>query len=176
MKFFNILVLSALIVLLFSNCKSDREPLKFEMEYFEESFTVNPGFDPLLTHVFEFPNMATLIEQYKSTHSFSDSDIVSILPGSFRILNVSGTEDYNFINEISVKIASFDNPDQKFEIFYHQPTFNRLGSNLTLIPNEKELREIMLQNRFTVEVHLIRFKDRPSTTITTRFEMTFDVR
>jgi len=176
MKILNLLFFSVLTVLLFSNCKSDREPLKFEMEYYENSFTVNPGMDPLLTHIFPFRNLPTLIEQYKSTHSFADSDIVSILPRSCRFLNVSGNEDYNFIHEISVKIASFDDPDRKFEIFYHQPTFNRLGANLALVPNEKELREIMLQDRFTVEVHLVRFKERPETTMTTRFEMSFDVR
>lgn len=165
-----------MLILCFSNCRPDREPLKFEMEYFENDFTVNPGMDPILTHVFTFNNLPTLIENYKSTFGFTDADIVSIVPRRGRFINTSGNESYDFINEVSIRISSFDNPDQKFEIFYHQPTFNRQGQDMILIPNEKELRDILLQDRFNVEVNLIRFKERPPTSITTRFEMLFDVR
>lgn len=176
MKVHSLIFFSISIIFLLSTCRPDREPLKFEMEYFENSFTVNPGMDPLLTHIFPFPNLATLIEQYKKTHGFTDDDIVSIVPRRGRFINRSGNESYDFINEVSVKISSRDNPGVQSEIFYHQPTFNRQGQDMTLIPNEKELRDIMLEDRFSVEVHLVRFKERPETAIETRFEMLFDVR
>lgn len=176
MKNIRILFFLPLLVILFARCGDNRPPVQFEMEYLENRFTVNPAFNPLETHIFTFDNLPTLIKQYKSNNDISDDDILSILPQSCRFINVSGNEDYNYINEVSVKIIPFDDPSRRREIFYHQPTVNRLGLRLDLVPNDNDLKEILLQDRFTVEVHLVQFRERPATSITTRFEMRFDVR
>jgi len=164
------------IAILFLRCTPDREPVRFEMEYFDESFTVNPGFDPLLTWVFPFENIATRIDAFKDEFNFTEDELVSITPRRFRITNISTADDYNFLNEISVKIIDPDNPDRKFEIFYHLANNQNLGSSVDLIPNDTDLKSFMVNPRFTVEVHLVRFRQRPPTSITTRFEMSFDVR
>ena len=164
------------IAILFIKCTPDREPILFEMEYFDESFTVSPAHDPLLTHVFKFDNIATRIDLFKDDFDFSESDIISITPRRFRITNISTADDYNFLNEVSVKLIDPNDPDRKFEIFYHIPNNQNLGASLDLVPNETDLKSFMFEDRFSVEVHLVRFRQRPPTSITTRFEMSFDVR
>ncbi len=164
------------IAILFLKCTPDREPVQFQMEYFDETFTVDPGFDPLLTWFFPFNNIATRIDDYKDDFGITDDDIISITPRRFRITNVSTADDYNFLNEVSVKIIDPDDPEKKFEIFYHIPNNQNLGSSVDLVPNDTDLKSFMINRRFSIEVNLVRFRQRPPTSITTRFEMAFDVR
>ena len=163
------------IALLFLKCTPDRGPVLFQMEYFDETFTIDPAFDPFLTHTFQY-RIPTDYNFYKNDLAFSDEDIISITPRRFRMTNVSTNDDYNFINEISVRIIDPETPDTPFEIFYHLPANRRLDNFIDLIPNDKELKSIMIRDRFEIEVRLIRFRDRPPTLITTRFEFGFDVR
>jgi len=164
------------IAILFLKCTPDREPVQFQMDYFDETFDVGPASDPLLTHVFRFNNLATDIEAYKNEFGISNDEIISITPRSFRITNVSTGDDYDFLNEISVKILDPDDPEKKFEIFYHIANNQNLGASLALVPNDTDLKSFMLEPRFSIEVHLVRFRQRPPTAIRSRFEMTFDVR
>lgn len=165
-----------LLIFSFWKCTPDREPVRFELEYFDKTFEVGPGLDPFETHFFTFNNMATRIEAYKSDFGVEDDDIVSILPRSMRFINVNTNDTYDFVNEISVKIFKPSEPNRKFEIFYHIPNGNRLSSALDLVPNENDLKDIMLEDRFSIEVSLVRFRDTPPTNFTTRVEMRFDVR
>ncbi len=164
------------IALLFLKCTPDRGPVKFQMEYFDRTFEISPALNPLETHFFTFKDIRTNYQAYKSDFDLSDDDIVSITPRSFRMTNVSSNDDYNFINEISVKIVDPDRPDTPFEIFYHLPANRRLNNFIDLVPNDKDLKSIMIRDRFTIEVQLIRFLDRAPTSITSRFEFSFDVR
>jgi len=164
------------IAILFLRCTPDRGPVKFQMEYFDETFTIGPGHDPLLTHGFIFDNISTDIEAYKAEFDIEEDDIISITPRRFRITNISTPDEYDFLNEISVKILDPDDPDRKFEIFYHLANNQNLGASLDLIPNDTDLKSFMVNRRFSIEVQLVRFRQRPPTSITTRFEMSFDVR
>lgn len=164
------------ISILFLKCTPDREPVQFQMEYFDESFTIGPANDPLLTHIFEFKNMSTDFEAYEDQFNITEDDIVSITPRRFRITNISTADEYDFLNEISIKILDPDDPEKKFEIFYHIANNQNLGASLDLVPNDTDLKRFMVNRRFSIEVQLVRFRERPPTSITTRFEMSFDVR
>ena len=164
-----------IIILVFFGCRPDREPIRFQMEYFDETFTIDPGFDPILTHtiIYEIPTDYLF---FKREFDFEDEDIISITPRRLRISNITTNDDYDFLNEISVRIIDPESPQTPFEIFFHLPNNRNLGNVLDLVPNERDIKSIMMNDRFRIELNLIRFRQRPPTNITSRIELIFDVR
>jgi len=165
-----------LLLLPFLSCKKDAAPVKFEMAYLNQEIEIQAGLNLYETHRYRIFDIPTDIETYLTTYGLEKEDVLSILPSQCRLINFSGNARYNFLFEVSVRIFSRDNPDRSFEIFYDDAVPENTGTALRLIPNENDIKEFLLKDKFSIEVILKRLRDVPSEFIRTRIELRFDAR
>jgi len=165
--------------LLLWQCNPDDNPnVVVVMEYPNEIFEIPAGLDPFESHYFIFNDVQTNSNFF--LQSVEQNQLAAITPGYARIRSLEGgTVRYDFIGEIVIRMCSEpvnsgDEVVQKCqrELFYRFPVPERAENVLNLIPNPNvNVKELMLQDRFSFVVVLRRLRGTSPQFIETRVEM-----
>jgi hypothetical protein len=159
-----------------ASCQKDRPPAKFEMRYHNLQIEIPAGLSEIESSHFIIRDIPTDASRYLQDNNLTASEITAVVPHFLRLTNTQSSASYNFIYEISVRLFNSRNPDRSFEIFYYEGVPLRTGDVLDLIPNENDMKEIMLGDRFSLDIVLKRLRQSPTEFIQTRVELGFDAR
>ena len=169
MKKIYFLLISA--TLLFSNCNKD-DAILFEMKYFAD-FTIDAGLNPFSgTHIYEINNIKSNYDDYLSQNTTTNSTINIINPGESFLAAIFGGSRYDYVNELSVKIFSLDDPDFEKEIFYHNLIPENQSGTLNIIPTLVDVKEFLEKDAFSIRVEF-KLREFSPETVETRIEFSF---
>ncbi len=165
-----ILLLVILSSIAFSSCENTPEPL-FTMRM-EADLVIPAGLNSFDTHYLYIRDVPTRIENYING-SFDDAGIEQVYPDQAVLSSLFVAIDWAIIREISIRAISSADPTINQEIFYH----NRINSNvkeLPLLSSLPDVKDILLQDRVTLEVRL-NFRSSTPAEIDSRLTMNFAV-
>ena len=166
------LVLPFLFV--FSNCKKD-ENILFEMEYFYD-FTITAGLNQFSgTHIFEVTDIPSLSNALFIQNGKTAEEINAINPGTAVLKGIFSNPENGYIQEVSVKIFSKEEPTIEREVFYRdQISFNSSG-DLGLIGTLVNAKDYLEKDDFGIRIEL-RLRDISPETIEMRLDFNFFVK
>jgi len=145
----------ALLVLMASlSCRKDTDRVRFDMLYPEVYFTIPAGLNPFLIHYIELRDLPLNRAFYFNLNEVKDSASVKILPRNARISSFLGDVDFDFIDRISILVASADKPDQFFELFYRDQIPLNTGPFLDLVPTLLDLQQIASSDRIHLRIRM----------------------
>ena len=170
MKYAHIILLSALVTL--AGCRKDEEPRPaFPMTY-QETVTVQPGIGQFVVHHFYMRNISSRYQQFLSENGKTDADIGRILLSRAVLQGTYFDANFDFIQEVSLRIFDESNPNDWLEIAYRLPVPIDPGNNLPLLPNELDVKRFFQNPRFSIDLVLTLRRTTTEET-PTRVEMEF---
>ena len=134
------------------SCGDDRQEL-FLVEN-EVDFIIPVGLNTIETHVFVIQDVPTLYNENLSIFGVSESDVMSISSGRGLLTGSFGEIDYDFIDQLSVRIRSNTSPEFDREMFYREQIPFSHNGDLQLLSSISELKEIISENTMDVEVRI----------------------
>lgn len=145
-------LLFAVILILFSSCEDKETPL-FKMN-FESEFAIQAGLNTIETHYIIIQDVSSLIESYKATFNVTDEEISSILPSRATMSQIFSNYPYDYIDKISFWAVSNIDPTLRKEMFYMDFVPLNQDDELQMISSISNLKDIMLEGSFDLEVKL----------------------
>jgi hypothetical protein len=143
-----------LLLLLSASCKKkeDNRP-GFDMQY-QTQFDIPAGLGPFVVHHFYLKNIHTNFEQLLAQNSKSKEDIAGIITTQANLGGIFGDADFEFVEQISVKVYNESDPNGAIEVAYRFPVPLDPGNNLPLIPSLADAMDILEEPRFSIDVAL----------------------
>lgn len=171
-----LIFLFLVLILGFRCTPDDNLELAFRMEYPNLNFEIPAGLNTIESHFFLISDIPTSKDFFFG--DFANEDIKTIIPSFARLTALDGSSiDYDFLFEVSIRICQ---PEQEIncvrEIFFRDRIPNNIGNRLDLIPNDNNLKEILIEDDFTIEVVLVRLVNPSPNFIRTRLELGFEAR
>ena len=169
---------SAIVIItlfMISACqKGERERL-FEMVYPPVDFVIPAGLSASLPRVFEKDDLPSNIGFYLSERELSAEAIRSLDPFRARIVSLDNGFDYNFVEEISVRIcpARSQQCSPAEEAFYIDDLRARAGEQIELLPTLRNQKNVLTDDRFRLEIIFFLNSTSPFS-VRSRFEMSFE--
>ena len=152
-----------------SNCGTEEEPL-FTLQT-EADFVIQPGLNTFDTHHFIIRDVPTRIGNYLSG-SIGASDIGRMLPNRAELNAQFSNIDWAMVAEVSIWAVSQSNPNLRKEVFYNDRIQFNDVEELRLLSSLSEVRDILLEDRITIEVRL-NFRRPTPIEIESRLTMNF---
>ncbi|HMG16325.1 MAG TPA: hypothetical protein VK590_12795 [Saprospiraceae bacterium] len=163
-------LLYLLLFCLIINLGCNKDPnILFDFKY-DQNITIPAGLSYLDTHYFRFNDVQTNYKTLLQAHGYTAAQIKQIEPGSAFILSLDNGNMFDFIQEISIKISSTDTFIK--EAFYTIEVPLNASDRLDMVGTLVELKDILDQDRFNIEVGFKLRANSPST-IDARFTMKF---
>ncbi len=155
-------------LLLLSNCQKEPDYL-FKMEY-EQDFEIAAGLNTFVVWYFEMRFIPSNADDFFTAFGADINEAGIINPGRARLSTIFSDVDYDFIEDISVRIYQ-DDPDEDKEIFYRDNLPFNTGRDIDLFPTLVDVSEFVLEERFNVRVRMV-FRQNPPQFVDSR--LTFD--
>jgi hypothetical protein len=146
------------------------------MSYLNRNIVISAALNPFESQYYIFRDIPTDIDEYIRINNINRSDITSILPRSCTLRNISSNTGLNFLEEVLIRIYDPNDPDLKYEIFYNDIIPLNAGREIVLYPNERDVKDYLFSDFYTIEIVLRRFRDAPTENIDARIDFSFDVR
>lgn len=166
-----ILFLVLLSSIAFSSCENTPEPL-FTMRM-EADLVIPAGLNSFDTHYLYIRDVPTRISNYFNG-PFDEAGIEQVYPDQAVLSSLFVAIDWAIIREISIRAISSSDPTISQEIFYHTRINNSNVKELPLLSSLPDVKDILLQDRVTLEVRL-NFKSSTPAEIESRLTMNFAV-
>jgi hypothetical protein len=158
-------------VFLFSNCKRD-DNILFEMEYFY-NFTITAGLNPFSgTHIFEISDIPSLSAAFFNQNGTTVEELNSINPGIAVLGGTFNSAENSYIQEVSIKIFSKEDPMIEREVFYRDQISLNSSGDLGLIGTLVDAKGFLEKDDFGIRVEL-RLRDISPETIEMRLDFNF---
>ena len=165
------LFLFVLASVVFNSCANTPEPL-FTMRM-EADIVIPAGLNSFDTHYIYVRDVPTRINNY-ITGSFDRDGIEQVYPDQAVLSSLFVSIDWAIIREISIRAISSSDPTINEEIFYHNRITNSSVKELPLLSSLPNVKDILLQDRVTLEVRL-NLKSSTPAEIESRLTMNFAV-
>ena len=145
------------------------------MRYFAD-FTIPSGLNQFGgTHIFEINNINSNYADIIAENLTTGSSITTITPGRSFLESIFESSQYNYVNEISVKIFSLDDPTFEKEIFYHNLIPENQSGDLDLIGTLVDAKEFLEKEKFSIRVEF-KLRNISPITVDTRINFSFFVK
>jgi len=142
------------LLLLSASCKKKEDTRPgFDLQY-QTQFDIPAGLGPFVVHHFYLKNIPTRFEQTLLQNGKLKEDIAAILTTQANLSGIFGDADFAFIEQISVKVYNETDPIGAIEAAYRFPVPLDPGNNLPLIPSLADLKDILEEPRFSLDVAL----------------------
>lgn len=134
------------------SCKKDDLGPGFDMQY-DRDFAIPPGSTPLVVHHFKM-DIPSAYQQYLSAHKLQDADVRAIVASQASLTSLDNV-DLSFIEQMYIRVYKDDSPSDFIEIAWRQPVPGDTGQTLGLVPNEPNVKEYLIEQRFKVDVGMM---------------------
>ena len=152
-------------------CDNVPEPL-FTMRL-EADMVIPAGLNSFDTHYIYIRDVPTRVANYFNG-PFSEEGIEQVYPEQAVLSSLFVAIDWAIIREISIRAISSADPSINEEIFYHNRINNSQVKELPLLSSLPDVKDILLQERLTLEVRLNLRNSTPAE-IESRLTMNFAV-
>ncbi len=154
-----------------SSCESTPEPI-FTMRV-EADMVIPAGLNSFDTHYLYIRDVPTRIANYISGPIDAEG-IAQVYPDQAVLNSLFVAIDWAIIREISVRAISAEDPEINEEIFFHNRISNSSVKELPLLSSLPDVKDILLQDKLTLEVRLNLRSSTPAE-IESRLTMNFSV-
>ncbi|MGI9159441.1 MAG: hypothetical protein ACR2K1_06785, partial [Saprospiraceae bacterium] len=139
-----------LFLLLSASCKKKEDTRPgFDLQY-QTQFDIPAGLGPFVVHHFYLKNIPTRFEQTLLQNGKLKDEIAAVLTTQANLGGIFGDADFEFIEQISVKVYNETDPIGAIEAAYRFPVPLDPGNNLPLIPSLADLKDILEEPRFSL--------------------------
>lgn len=172
------ILFTLLAICLLSACKKNDPDFLFTIPLQDNDFAIPPTASSFQVHYFNIDNVPTNGAELFSTNNISTSDANAILPQTGRMTVLVGNADYDFIEQMSVRICDAGDFSENcgIEIFWRQPVPIGVGSILDLVPSDQDIKQYLLQDKVNIQVKLEQLRNNPPEFVETRLSLDFSVR
>lgn len=141
-------------ILLGSSCNkvNDQSP-GFDM-IFQQEFYIPAGIGVFDVHHFQIENIPSRYQQYLDQHGKTDADITGIIASQVTLGGVFGDADFDYVDQVSLRVYDKSDPTDWVEIAYRQPVPLDPGNNLPLIPSLADAKRFFKNSRFSLDIVL----------------------
>jgi len=152
-KFFPVPGLLAFLIISFAGCKKEDVAPGFDMIY-QQEFTIPAGIGPFVTHHFYLKNISTRYLAQLNQAGRTDAEITAILPAQAALVGIFGDANFGVVEEASLRVYQESDPNGFIEAAYRFPTPLDPNNNLDLIPTLANVKKIMKEDRFSLDLAL----------------------
>jgi len=137
----------------------------------QASLVIPPGLNNFDTHIFIIRDVPTGARSF-FTDSINEDQVEAILPNRAQLNTVFNNIDWAIVREISIQAVSAADPSIRREIFWHDRINPNTIEELRLFSSLSEVKDILLQDRMTLEVRL-NFRQTTRAEVESRLTMNF---
>lgn len=135
-------------------CKKDNDLAPgFDMIY-QQQFSIPAGLSEFVVHHFYFENLASRYDNLLSENAKTDADIKAILPIEAELVGVFGDANFDFLEEVSVRVYPASKPNSHLEFAYRYPVPLNPGNQLAIIPGLADVKTFLKEDRFNLDLAL----------------------
>lgn len=162
--------------LLSVGCRQDEGERLFDLNYLPREFTIPAGYSPFQALVFSYETLPTNFAAALAQTSFTEVDVNAILPSFARLTSLDNL-DFSFLSAVSVRICPVGNSvcTEADEVFFLSDIYNRRLDRLTLDPGLRNVKSLMTEDRFKMEIVFFLGETSPYN-ISCRFDYAFEAR
>ncbi len=156
----------------------DKDELRvlFEMPYQNLLFEIPAGLSHFEAHYFVLRDLQSNADFFLDNNGKTAEQITAVNPHSAQLWAVDGNIDFEFVDEVSVRIYLEDEPNKWKEIFYRDQIPLNIGSKIDLIPTSVNVKDFVLEENFSIEVVFARMRTQSPSFIETRLDFVFDAK
>lgn len=162
MRLFSIVGLCLLTLL---SCRKEEEIPGFDL-FYQRDFSMPAGMGIFDVHHFFIRNIPTQIEEQLTRNNLTQADITKVLTTKASLDGVFGDANFDFIEQVSVRVFDEDNPANFLEIAYRQPVPLQPGNTLPLIPSLADSKKFFQASRISLDVAVMVRKTSVQETLT----------
>lgn len=172
MKYLTSYWISAIFLFAFLSiqCSKDSDS-KFRMRL-ESNLEIPAGLNVLDGHHFLIKNIQTNYASLVNSANIPSHATVSLIPDHAFLRDIFGSEDLDFIEKVSLKIYTNNNPTDRPEAFYQESIPLDVNSELTLFPTTFEAAPFLNGAEVNVDIGFF-FRRSPSSSINLNLQMEF---
>ena len=124
------------------------------MEYFHD-FTITAGLDPFSgTHIFEVTDIPSLSDALFSQNGRTADELNAINPGTAVLRGIFSNPENGYIQEVSVKIFSKEDPTIEREVFYRDQISLNSSGDLGLIGTLVDAKSYLEKEDFGIRIEM----------------------
>lgn len=156
----------ALILLATSlvGCKKDNDLAPgFDMIY-QEQFGIPAGLSDFVVHHFYFENIPSRYATLLAENGKTDAEIKAILTVESELSGVFGDANFEFLEEVSVRVFPEGKPNSYLEFAYRYPVPLNPGNQLPIIPGLADVKTYLKEERFGIDLALRLRRPTPDAT------------
>ena len=138
----------------------------------EENFIIPAGLNVIDGHHILLKNIPTNYANLVQNAKAPANATISLLPDHAFLRDLFGGEDLDFIEKVSLRIYTNNNPTDRPEAFYQETIPLDIHSQLTLFPTTFEAAPFLNGAEVNVDIGFI-FRRSPSTNVNLNLQMDF---
>ncbi|MCS6928172.1 MAG: hypothetical protein NZM43_01625 [Saprospiraceae bacterium] len=143
----------AIFLILSVSCRKDRIGPGFDLLY-EREFVIAAGLGPFVTHHFYFRDIPTRFQTLLRENGKTEADIQAVLTRQASLGGIFGDADFSVVEEASLRVYLESDPKGAIEAAYRFPTPIERSNTLELIPSLADLKRIVRNERFSLDLAL----------------------
>lgn len=151
-------------------CGKDETP-RFSIPV-EAFFEIPAGLNTIETHFIPINGVVNFMQARLAQNNMTVDQVTSVQSGRGQIIALSPNVEYRLFNDITVNAISVTNQSKADEMYYQDFIEFDHDGNLELLSSISELKEIMLNGIFDMEVKV---NLRQSSLVTTEHKIVFDL-
>ena len=166
-----------LTILIIGGCRDNEEHILFTIPIRHINFEIPAGINPIKSHYFVINDVSTFFDDLMEANHVNIEDVASIIPVSAKLVQPLSDIDYDFIYEISVRLCDHpEDDDCNHEIFWRKPVPEDIGSQLDIVPNEINMKDIISKKKVKLQVVLVQLRKTTTEFFDNQMELNFEVR
>ncbi|MDX1939120.1 MAG: hypothetical protein SFU99_01130 [Saprospiraceae bacterium] len=168
-------IICCVIILFLLSCRGDERERIFDMLYPNINFELPAGLSAAINWAYEIESVASNISFYLNENKVDTALIAGINPVSARITSLDGGFEYDFVEEISIRICNDGRTPctPADEVFYIDDLRGRAKQTINLLPSLRNAEKSLTRNRFRLDVVFF-FRYSTPYSVASRLDMTFE--
>ncbi len=162
-------------VFILTACQKDNRERLFELFYPNILFELPAGLSSAVPWALERESLATNIAAYLKDNNADTAIITGINPVSARISSLETAFNYDFVEEVSVRICEEGRKPctPADEVFYINNLRGRARQSIDLLPSLRNAKRNLTKGRFRLEVVFF-FRYATPYSVSSRLDMAFE--
>jgi hypothetical protein len=132
-------------------CAKDNNLPGFDLVY-RQQFEIPAGIGVFDVHHFYLRNLPSRFTDALTTQGKTNADITGVITAQASLTGLFGDANFNFVEQVSVRIYQESKPTDYVEIAYRLPVPLEPGNRLDLIPSLADSKRFVQNERFSLDV------------------------